>query len=529
MLTKRRILALLKLISVSFCIVLLQKTYVRLWNHSTPIGQTNRTLETRIRCIGPLINQSCLFENLYYINGDFIILTVNGTLLPDYSVRTNSLQLWPKVRQKRVFDSYPSLEHFVRTIAEPTIIPDVTVYFIQDWQYNIGHALFDGLYPAYLALIRFSPRHLHPFRLFTDFRDCDKCWTEDIYQRFSGLPMIKELQFMQSSTRRWFMFEEIVMGSGMMCQRCTQTNFQLPGGIDLDGSRLFRDRMYRQHGLLPPRVRHRSSSEYRTSSDVLHTYVIHNKRFHNDDIQQIQNAIAEINNYTHSFNKKQQQQPLIHISYLHYEDVPLRNLTPSLFQDNKFIAQLRLLRQMDIHISAPGTGQMYQTFLPDGSIHINLGGLKPDGLDKTKQVFTSFGEQYMTSGTPYIKGLYYPINERVKGIRQGEVVRLVRQAAKLILDGFAIPVNPYDNLANDGQLFIEMCAKDPVFCSLVTTRPAQTHFPCFNFWIEELIHEYRQWKVGGVIDNQKNLTCIYNQTLLRQLRQKYGITHDYSF
>ena len=118
---------------------------------------------------------------------------------------------------------------------------------------------------------------------------------------------------------------------------------------------------------------------------------------------------------------------------------------------------IRLVQQMDIHISALGTGQMYQTFLSDGSVHINLGSLKSEGFEKTEQAFTSFGEQYMASGIPYIKGFYYPINERTKGIKKDQVVKLVQQAGQLIFQGFSIPVNPYENLATDGHLFVEMC------------------------------------------------------------------------
>jgi len=89
----------------------------------------------------------------------------------------------------------------------------------------------------------------------------------------------------------------------------------------------------------------------------------------------------------------------------------------------------------------------------------------------------------------------------------------------LILQGFSLPVNSQENLAPDGRLFVEMCARDKEFCSRQTTRSASIHFACLNFWIEELIHEYRQWKVGGFINNNnKNITCSYNHTLLQQLR-----------
>ncbi|CAF4402611.1 unnamed protein product, partial [Rotaria sordida] len=97
--------------------------------------------------------------------------------------------------------------------------------------------------------------------------NCNTCWSEDIYSRFGGLGILKQSVLNKMSKGHWFMFEELVMGSGTLCQRCTQPNFQLPGGVELDGSRLFRDRIYQQHGLIHPIIRQKSSSEGRTSHD----------------------------------------------------------------------------------------------------------------------------------------------------------------------------------------------------------------------------------------------------------------------
>ncbi|CAF4899939.1 unnamed protein product, partial [Rotaria sp. Silwood1] len=107
----------------------------------------NKTLETTIQCVGSLYNQSCLYHNLYYVDNAFMILTVKGKHLPKYSVRTDAFILWPTTPNKRVFDSYYDLEKFVRTTIDPRILPSVTLYFGQPWHFNIGHALFDGLYP----------------------------------------------------------------------------------------------------------------------------------------------------------------------------------------------------------------------------------------------------------------------------------------------------------------------------------------------------------------------------------------------
>ncbi|CAF1464353.1 unnamed protein product, partial [Rotaria sp. Silwood1] len=424
------------------------------------------------------------------------------------------------------------------------IFSSVTLYFSQLWHYNVGHLLFDGLYPGYVALIRFSPKHLHPFRILAGLNDCNNCWSEDVYSRFGGLRILKLSLLNKMSREKWFMFEELVMSSGTLCQRCTQPNLQLPGGVELDASRLFRDRMYQQHGLAQPIIRQNSSSEKRTSRDVLHAYIIHNKRFTRNDRKEIDAAINEINNYTNSYLKRtaKLRWPLVKASYLFYDQVRAQNRssieinatsndsrssTHELFE-NKFIAQLKILRQMDIHITGPGTGQMYQTFLSDGSVTINLGGIRPPGLENTEKAYTSYLEQYMTSGTPYIKGLYYPINERTKGIKKHEVIKLIRQASQLILQGFSLPVNARDNLAPDGKLFVELCEKDKKFCSFVTTRVPNTDFDCIHLWVEDIIHEHRQWQLEGFVINRRKVICPFNHSLVHQLRGKYGIKHNQS-
>ncbi|CAF1525658.1 unnamed protein product, partial [Adineta steineri] len=153
-----------------------------------------------------------------------------------------------------------------------------------------------------------------------------------------------------------------------------------------------------------------------------------------------------------------------------------------------------LFRTIDIHVTGPGTGQMYQTFLPDGSVNINLGGLQELRREHGNITFTTYMEQYMTSGAPYLKGLYYPINERPNRIKREQIVRLIREAAKMIMDGFSIPVNPIENLAPDGKLYIEMCEKDKEFCSLTTDRAADVPFGCYHFWVDEVIHERGAWR-----------------------------------
>ncbi|CAF1451403.1 unnamed protein product [Adineta steineri] len=188
---------------------------------NSTLVSSDKKLETRTQYISPLYNQSCLFKNLYYVHSTFTILTIKENYLPEYYLRTDAFNLWPIVLNKREFDSYFHLEIFVRNITNPRRNPYVTLYFDQPWYHNIGYALFHGLYAAYVALIRFSPRHLHPFRILVGISKCDGCWSEDVYSRFE---IIKQLVLNKLLKRRWFIFDEIIMGSGTFCQRFTEND-----------------------------------------------------------------------------------------------------------------------------------------------------------------------------------------------------------------------------------------------------------------------------------------------------------------
>ena len=489
----------------------------------------DQSLATTVVCIGPARNRSCLFKNLYYTKKTFWILTMKHTRISFPHVCIGAFAAYESSPERRTFVSHEDLETFVQNQMHPIVIPDLSVYFEQPWLENIGHALFDGLYPAYVALIRFAPRHLHPFRLLVCAPNtrCQDCWSEDVYSRFSGLGSVALPDLEALSSSKWFVFQELLMGSGKMCQRCLQPNLQLPGGVELNGSRLFRDRMYEKHGLQLPTARRKHSAEQRNLRTPLKVLVIDNKRFSAQDKREIHAAIDEINGDTRmrknimAWNEIDSKRPLIQITYLDFRLLVSDNGSDK----RQFIRHLQFLSTTDIHVTGPGTGQMYQTFLSDGAVHINLGGIKL-GLVKNISVnFTSFMEQYMTAGTPYIKGLYYPINSRPLGVKKEEVVKLVREAARLIMQGFSLPVNPRENLAPDGQLFTEMCSLDSQFCTSVTERSFDSENACIDTWPEEIIHEYQPWSPTGVNRQNQTIQCPLNRTLLNHLRRKYGFTN----
>ena len=115
---------------------------------------------------------------LYYKNSKFLVLIVNGTKLPNLTIRHHWRTPADLVPDRKEFESYTQLENFVRD-ASPIVISNLTVYFYQLWSFNIAHPLFDGLYPAFVA-----------FRLLTSLLGCETCRVMWVCGNFSGLALI---------------------------------------------------------------------------------------------------------------------------------------------------------------------------------------------------------------------------------------------------------------------------------------------------------------------------------------------------
>jgi len=108
---------------------------------------------TTFRCVGAPENRSCLFRNLYYANGRFVMYVTDK----------------PKEEDIRLYraDKYDGTWHaHIEKFANEEAIADhlekhdlieesgLSVQFNPLFHQNIGHALFDGLYPAFLATLK---------------------------------------------------------------------------------------------------------------------------------------------------------------------------------------------------------------------------------------------------------------------------------------------------------------------------------------------------------------------------------------
>jgi hypothetical protein len=69
----------------------------------------------------------------------------------------NNNSVTPSVQ---VFNSEDELADYIEKRSRFTHMPGLTVFFGDPNIMNIGHSLFDGLYPSFLSLVRFGRHHL---------------------------------------------------------------------------------------------------------------------------------------------------------------------------------------------------------------------------------------------------------------------------------------------------------------------------------------------------------------------------------
>ena len=344
-----------------------------------------------------------------------------------------------------------------------------------------------------------------------------------IFRQFGGgrLTKLSDLSKASKLPDALFLFEELVMGGADLCQRCINTLYELPGGRELDGTRLFRVRMYRMFNHLPPRPR-RSFMERRAANATLKAILIHNKRFSPRELEEIQALVAQANNDTR-LN--------VNLQFVDYRAMPAG---PRFGANAGLLAEehldlethLKLLASVDIHISGPGTAQMYVPFLPDGSVAVSVGQVRcrQAGAGKFECLSVSHMEQYLAGGCPYLRAIYYPRAERVRGVKEAGLRALVEEAAALIRSDFAIPADSGEagsgeaNLAGDARLFREMCARDPVFRRMTTNRSGGWS-SCNSFWVEDWLMGIKGWTASRECDHG------YNKTQLAELKAKHGFEH----
>mmetsp|Transcript_20387 Transcript_20387/g.36493 ORF Transcript_20387/g.36493 Transcript_20387/m.36493 type:complete len:598 (-) Transcript_20387:90-1883(-) len=437
-----------------------------------------RSPESSLECRGsPGYDESCFFHNVYFSATDsgfkLSALMVNDTsgnrqhpLLHDWVMPAI---VYPVDVDVITFDSHAELRaHAAKFQAKRR--NGLTLLFRAQWSDRWAHALFDGLYPAFMSLTKFGLKD-HLFTPLVDLpnytgnMDCRSesaqtmglsaqgiytgaaCQMEEAFRLFGSkgnhegeLLKIAELHNQLRASNGSLLFQHLVTGSAHMGEYAS--NVALPGtlGSDLteevaDNGRdivgIFSDRMYQAHGLPLPQPRTASNIP---PKDRLNVIITENKRMDSATKSMLKKMASE------GIPSVNVGEPELAIRFINWHHVqPLKE-------------QLRILRDTDIMVSGIGTALFYSAFLPYGSICLNT-GWKENNIP-------SYGEEMLGMANHRSRFVYMPLEKLMKGYSELDLATAILDAAKLISRGFALPLaDSAVNLSLFGKIIRELGRK----------------------------------------------------------------------
>merc|ERR1711879_958491 len=162
-----------------------------------------------------------------------------------------------------------------------------------------------------------------------------------------------------------------------------------------------------------------------------------------------------------------------------------------------FRKQLEVIRETDIFLSGPGTGQFYSLFLPDGAVQVNLGA-------QIVQHSPTFAEEMLGGSNVNIRALYMDPKSVVRGYSKDEVISLVMQAVDAIRRGFDIPLaNAKENLSVFGKIILDLMQRSPEARAGLTGERSSDHGyachmrPTGQTSVSDLVFEFNTLQESG--------------------------------
>tara|TARA_Y100000816_G_scaffold117469_1_gene82374 strand:+ start:7380 stop:8690 length:1311 start_codon:yes stop_codon:yes gene_type:complete len=293
------------------------------------------------------------YDNLYYMNGEFLILTNENENIPvvkeirllggpEHSglIPNNKYTLIPKIL---TFDTADKLKIYINK-QKLVIIKGVTNYFAHYYDHNVAHGLYDALYPSFLSLLQFYNEDMSYNNLIDIFKipgwtfpgNASRDWLLDIFKDFS---MGKNIYKNMFKPGQMYCFETLIAGSGFAGISSVNKMGIMPGK-HLYALEKFRDRFYNVYDI---------KKTPKTNSNIK-LLIIDSSRYSSDEKQILNNIKLDL------LRDKQ-----IDINYISWKDI------------QNFKQQIEIMNNCDIHIAGAGTTMLNFPFLNNNSIHINLG------------------------------------------------------------------------------------------------------------------------------------------------------------
>lgn len=471
---------------------------------------------TTVRCVEggegdaglwPDVHRACEFTNLYWKGGKGQGEWVAVMGAQEYAKTMRSVTLRSKhghAERPRREEPGKELEVRMANSGGLRVERGVHLLFSALWTHNIGHALWDGLYAAWVAAVRLGHGNVDGvLKIVVEqadeaYADGSRLQFDHIVERFSGEGRYTQLRELRAKDG-WVRFEVVLAGSGAKGQRWMNSDLRLPG-FEEGAVRLFRDRMYRGYGIAAARP----WTEGRRRTDA-RAIIVDNKRYTDKERSEMASLISVARN--HGYN----------MTYVDWGKLGV--------QPDNFGAHLEVLRDTDVYISGPGTGMMYAPFLPDKAVFVGLGALV--GSDAARWV--TYMEEYVCEGTPYVRALYYPSRLRAGGVRLQVLAGLFDTAVDLTTNGFAEPPEPGVNLSVEGRLFKRACAAVPRDCQYVldgmnTMRPG-TWNCLLEGWVDFVVYESGHYNETQPVkeDGEIHAECMnhgFREALRKEVRDE---------
>ena len=419
-------------------------------------------------------NLSIKYQNIYSINGDLHYLTVKDVSPPYVNKFTNLYSFRPYIKQ---FETEEQLNYY---LDEFKIKEEIELAALGDnlWYGNIGHALWDGLYPLYVALVKFGYINDDFTPLFGDFEN---------KQTLAYLPTIQFagkdiLNYHQLDKNKLIHFKTLVAGTGNTGNRIINPNYMLYGEKEYNALSLFKKRLLSRYNL----------EIDKPLNTPLKAIIIKNKRFSQNEIDVINKIVDYYKN-------------IIEIKYIDwYHDY------------SSFGEQMKEIIETDIHITGPGTGMMYMPFLKKGAVNINLGymeyiqtntarpNLKIDNINNDNLIIPGWMEQSVCTAANYVSTLYYD-RFTYNDLEFEPLIQLIDSSIKQV-------GNLQENNWNiDALVFKEYCkrCKNPEkLCEYLTG---------IAFFIELFVNEHPKTLIGYPVDID----------LLNQIKKEFNFNGKY--
>jgi hypothetical protein len=420
-------------------------------------------------------NISIKYTNLYAINGIITYVTTDKNIdLPYVNKWTNTYYWSPDIK---FFETKQEIENLCQNakVVELALLGDNL------WYGNVGHALFDGLYPVYLAAVKFGYKD-EPFLYMADNWTNPLVTANEAVIRFSKYSEIWSYPKLDKNTV--IHFKTLISGTGQTGNRVINKDYILYGS-KYNGLEAFKQRMMLTCGAIPNKP----------LNHPINAIIINNKRYTDKERQVINQVIEHYNLREH-----------VNIKLIDWPDY------------KSFSQQMKLLQDIDIHISGPGTGMLYMPFLKNGAVNINLGYIEHTQTNTARpniKILNSKKEDYLVPGwmeqsvcaaVKNVSTLYYDrFNYNL--LEYISLIEIIEKAIQLVKNKEVL-----DNKHNiDAQVFIEYCKR------VQNAEQVCNYLTDIAFFIELFVNEHPQAVPENIVDIN----------LLRKIKDEFNMNRSY--